>query len=206
MLTASCSLAADEADGVDVKQQAGSAAIRSGFGVEDMSAAEAQVIALEAAGVLVEQVTEVSRARVFAGNGEKHRFNPIRAMSSADDRAGPSTHTARHGLGVPGSSGGAGSQPRASSIMARMGAAWPGGVVFSQLDDEVNDNGDVGDQQGDPDQAVFLHDFVDFEWNERAGGEYDEVSGPVALEDEADALDQVQDGVKESACLDGAES
>ena len=33
----------------------------------------------------------------------------------------------------------------------------------------------------------------------------DEVSGPVAFENEADALDQVQSGVKEGAGLDGAE-
>ena len=75
--------------------------------------------------------------------------------------------------------------------------------MLSQLDDQVDDNTEVHDQDGDAQQAVFLHDLVDLEWNQRAGGEDDEVSGPVALEDQADSLDQVQDARKRK-CLPGS--
>jgi hypothetical protein len=65
-------LAARQADGVDLQQQAGGAALLGGFGVEDVGRAESEVEGLEPVGALVEQVAEVGRRPVGGGDGQEH--------------------------------------------------------------------------------------------------------------------------------------
>ena len=72
-------LAADEADGVDVQHQGGLAAVGGGLRVEDVGTAEAQVVALEPIGVLVQEEAEVVGRRLRGRDRQQHR-----AVSSSD--------------------------------------------------------------------------------------------------------------------------
>ena len=71
-----------------------------------------------------------------------------------------------------------------------------------QVEDQVDDDRDVDDEEGNPDGGESAGDLVDLEWDERAGGDDDEVLGPVVAKDQAGALDRVEGGVEERAHLE----
>jgi hypothetical protein len=50
---------ADEPDGIDLQQEVGGAAAFRHLGIKDMSAAEGKVFAVDAAGILMEQIAEI---------------------------------------------------------------------------------------------------------------------------------------------------
>ena len=87
-----------------------------------------------------------------------------------------------------------------------VGCSRPGSVVFAQLDDQIDDDARIQNQESDPRWTSLLEDFVELEGDQRAGGEDDEVSRPIAFENQSDPLDQVKYGIKEGASLDGPEA
>ena len=97
--------------------------------------------------------------------------------------------------------------PRAhrDPISSRRTGLGLGSVVLPELNDQVGENAEVHDEYQNAQPAVFLDDLIDLERNERARGDDDEVSGPVVFENQPDALDEVQERVKESASLNGTE-
>ena len=77
-------------------------------------------------------------------------------------------------------------------------------MLFPDGDDQIDDDADVEQEEREPQGSRFLGDLVDLEGDQRAGGDHDEIAGPGVFEDQADSLDQMQDGVKECAGLDGS--
>ena len=74
-------------------------------------------------------------------------------------------------------------------------------MLLVQRDDEINDDADVQDEERDPEEGELAGHFIDFEWDQRARGDDDEIPGRVALEDQADPFDGVQQGIEEGARL-----
>src|SRR5262245_23892990 len=77
--------------------------------------------------------------------------------------------------------------------------------IFPQYVDQVDHDRDIRDEQRDPDEGEFPGDLVEFEGDQRARGDDDQVLGPVVADDQADPLDRVERGIEVRADLKGAE-
>ena len=78
--------AAHEAHGVEVEQQGGGAALGGGFGVEYVGLAPGHLHALQARGVLVEQVAKVGGRLVGDSDGQEHGAGGARGRRGAQQR------------------------------------------------------------------------------------------------------------------------
>ena len=79
-------------------------------------------------------------------------------------------------------------------------------VFFSQSHDQINDNADVEKEERESQGGRFAGRSRRSRTGQRAGGDHNEIARPGLLENQADSLERMQNGVKERASLDGTKA